>query len=101
MKKVSEVQKELRALGCNEDMATKLLIACGVLEEDKKEIKESRYQMGDIWLDKNGNTARKITSIDSQTHDAFYPQDNNHYNLKLSFGFSHHDFHKLIWREPK
>jgi len=36
MKKVSEVKKELEALGCNEEPTKNLLIACGILEDDTK-----------------------------------------------------------------
>ena len=34
MKKVSEVKRELEALGCHKDKAKDLLVACGVLEEN-------------------------------------------------------------------
>ncbi len=39
MKKVSDVQKELKALGCNEKVARDLLVACGVLKDDEPSIK--------------------------------------------------------------
>ena len=53
MLRVSDVQKELKALGCNEKVTTDLLVACGILEgESKKPIK---LIITDVFWDSDGS----------------------------------------------
>lgn len=98
MKKVSEVKKELEALGCNEKVATELLVACGILENDVKE----KFEIGDLW-EYSGQTFMGLFKITSMS---------NEYNLGIFNGTEmgnacHRDrlelmndsrFKKLVWR---
>ena len=95
MKKVSEVQKELKALGCNEKIATDLLVACEILEDDI----ENKFKVGDVWLDLDGKDSRKITIIDELFITHISKDKKSRTWTKSDCSGNH--FGKLVWREDE
>lgn len=47
MKKLSELDKEIEAFGCNKEAVTEFCIKAGLLEDDKKKY---GFKVGEIWF---------------------------------------------------
>lgn len=105
MKKVSEVKKEIERVSCDitqRDRITDLLVACGVLEQDK----EAKFKVGDVWkyfyttAHGSGSGKIKIKEIKGSTVMGNKVWDDGVHEDDGIVSAPETNLTELLWRDP-